>query len=228
MPPEPSPDELERELAARLAARDEDRARTGPVDPGEPTAGLPPEAAARLQSALEGLARLHDRWPGQSRPEDLPRPFGKFRIEGELGRGGHGIVFLAVDPTLDRRVALKIPRPELLDEPDWRRRFLREAHALARLDHPGIVAILELGEVDGVCYIASTYFDGPNLTAWLKDRETLLDPRGAARLACQIAEAVGHAHAHGVIHRDLKPRNILMRAVERSARARMIRAPGRG
>src|SRR5690349_13358999 len=130
MPPDEAPDPVEQELAARLAALDEQRARGGSVGPGDPTAGLPPEAAARLRGATEGLARLQARWPGTAEVGGAPRPFGKFAIERVLGRGGHGLVFLATDPTLERRVALKIPRPELLDEPDWRRRFLREAHAL--------------------------------------------------------------------------------------------------
>lgn len=214
MPPDPLPDDVERELAARLEAQDALHGPGGSADPGELTAGLPPEEAARLQAAIEGLSRLHARWPGASRPEDAPRAFGKFLIERELGRGGHGIVFLAVDPALKRRVALKIPRPELLDEPDWCRRFLREAHALARLDHPGIVAVLEVGEADGVCYIAASYCDGPDLASWLRGRRESLSPRTAARVACMIAEAVGHAHAQGVVHRDLKPRNILMQAAD--------------
>jgi eukaryotic-like serine/threonine-protein kinase len=219
MKPESAPESEDRELAARLAAFEEERARAGSADPREFASGLSPDAAARLTGALEGLARLQAEWSGIYRAEAnmFPCPFGKFLLEQELGRGGHGIVFLAFDPTLNRRVALKIPRPELLDEPDWRRRFLREAHALARLDHPGVVAVLEVGEVDAVCYIASTYCDGPNLTAWLKARKPPLEPRVAAWIAALIAEAVGHAHAQGVVHRDLKPRNILMQPVQRSA-----------
>ena len=92
-------------------------------------------------------------------------------LERELGRGGHGVVFLALDPTLGRRVALKIPRPECLDDPDLKRRFLKEARAVAMLDHPGIVPLLELGEVGPVCYMASTYCNGPDLGAWLKARQ---------------------------------------------------------
>jgi WD40 repeat protein/tRNA A-37 threonylcarbamoyl transferase component Bud32 len=216
MRPDEAPAPLEQELAARLAALDEERARAGgAVGAGDPTAGLPPEAAARLRGAIEGLTRLMIRWPWPA-GAGAPPQFGKFVIERELGRGGHGIVFLATDPALKRQVALKIPRPELLDEPDWRRRFLREAHAVARLDHPGIAAVLEVGEVDGVCYIASAYSKGPNLADWLRGPRTL-DPRAAARVAGLIAEAVGHAHAHGVVHRDLKPRNILMQPLERPA-----------
>src|ERR1017187_4236936 len=71
-------------------------------------------------------------------PRDWPQQFGKFVLERELGRGGHGVVFLALDPTLGRRVALKIPRPDCLDDPDLKRRFLKEARAVAMLDHPGI------------------------------------------------------------------------------------------
>ena len=159
---------------------------------------------------MECLGRLQERWPWHPRPGNGPHQFGKFLIEQELGRGGHGVVFRALDPTLGRRIALKIPRPEFLDDPDARHRFLREARAVALLDHPGIVPILELGEVGPVCYMASVYCAGPNLAAWLKSRKTLLDPRVAAQLTAEIAQAVGHAHARGVLHRDLKPQNILL------------------
>src|ERR1700721_2298229 len=118
---------------------------------GALAAGAAPSAPAgpewpRLREAI---------WP-RSAPDtaDLPRQFGRFSVVREVGRGGFGVVFLAVDPDLRRRVALKVPRPEVLVTESTRRRFLREAEAASRLDHPHIVPVYEVGQEGPVCYIA--------------------------------------------------------------------------
>ncbi|HEY7154536.1 MAG TPA: serine/threonine-protein kinase [Gemmataceae bacterium] len=135
---------------------------------------------------------------------------GRFRLLGELGRGGHGIVFLAYDPALRRQVALNVPRPEVPLTPELRQRFLREAHTAAGLDHPGLVPIYEAGEDGSVCYIASAYCPGRSLAAWLQEQAGSMEPRAAARLVATAAEAVHYMHSRGVLHRDLKPANILL------------------
>lgn len=136
--------------------------------------------------------------------------FGRFEILETLGQGGFGIVFLAWDPALRRKVALKVPRPEALVTPEARRRFLREAHAAAGLDHPNIVPVYETGTVGMVLYIATAYCQGPTLATWM-DRQTRPVPGDeAARLAATLTTAVQHAHDRGILHRDLKPSNILL------------------
>jgi hypothetical protein len=111
---------------------------------------------------------------------------------------------------LGRVVALKVPRPETLAHPDLRERFLREAQAAARLDHPNVVPVHEAGAVGPVCYIVSAYCPGPTLAAWLKGQTEPIEPRLAVALVAVLAGAVQHAHEHGIFHRDLKPANVLL------------------
>lgn len=140
----------------------------------------------------------------------LPERVGRFRIERELGRGGQGVVLLAVDEQLGRRVALKLPHPGALAADDLRRRFVREAEAAAGLSHPNIVAVHEV-VVDGpLVGLATEYCAGGTLAEWLAARTAPLSPRQAASLFVPLAEALEHAHQHGIFHRDLKPANVLL------------------
>jgi len=169
----------------------------------------PPELQQRLAGAQAVLQRLHaDRNTNTRQPSSIA--IGRFRVLRELGRGGYGIVYLAFDPVLKREVALKVPRPEVLVTPDLRRRFLREAQAAAGLEHPHIVPVYDAGEVGPICYIASAYCRGITLAAWLRNQPSLTEPRTAAALSADLAEAMQHAHERGVLHRDLKPGNILV------------------
>ncbi|QEH34380.1 Serine/threonine-protein kinase PrkC [Aquisphaera giovannonii] len=187
-----------------------------PRHPEEQTALQPPASLdeadlGRWARAAGCVDLLHRIWPDRGDGERSSRTFGKFEILRELGRGGHGVVFLARDTTLRREVALKVPRRELLEDGRLRERFLREARAAGMLDHPGIVPVHELGEVGPVCYIASPVSRGETLSAWLAGLEGRPpSPRWAAGLLLMLAEAVAHAHSRGVVHRDLKPRNILL------------------
>ena len=133
-----------------------------------------------------------------------------FTLEGEIGRGGMGVVYRARDERLKRGVAVKVLPPELAFREEIRIRFLREAETAARLSHPHIVPIHSVGEgPDGLVYFVMAYVDGESLAARLKRRERL-PPEEARRIMMETADALGAGHALGIIHRDVKPDNILL------------------
>jgi serine/threonine protein kinase/WD40 repeat protein len=139
---------------------------------------------------------------------------GRFELRRQLGKGGCGIVFLAFDPKLERDVALKIPRPEMLLSPEARRRLVREALAAAEFDHPNLVPVYETGEIGPICFIATAFCPGQTLGEWLDKQSFPVPVRQAARLIATIAEAVQHAHDRGVLHRDLKPNNVILQSTQ--------------
>src|SRR5204862_138747 len=133
-----------------------------------------------------------------------------YTLEGEIGRGGMGVVFNARDERLKRQVAVKVLPPELAFREEIRLRFVREAETAARLSHPHIVPIHSVGESpDGLVYFVMAYVDGESLGAKLK-RRGRLPPDEARRIMQETADALGAAHAFGIIHRDVKPDNILL------------------
>jgi hypothetical protein len=134
---------------------------------------------------------------------------GAYVIERELGRGGMGTVYLANDPALDRPVALKLLEPSLGRDERFVRRFLLESKASARLDHPAIVQVYAAGEEQGRLYIAMRYVPGGTLQQRLADHGAL-DPAAVLRLLGPIADALDAAHDGGLVHRDVKPGNILL------------------
>lgn len=134
---------------------------------------------------------------------------GRYRLERELGRGGMGIVYEALDTTLDRRVALKELPHHLTGRPDLARRFRQEARLLARLVHPNIVQVHDLFEDGGRPWIALELVDGGTLADAIERRGALAWPE-ALRVARMLAHALGFAHDQGVIHRDVKPLNVLL------------------
>jgi eukaryotic-like serine/threonine-protein kinase len=131
-----------------------------------------------------------------------------YRITGKLGVGGMGIVYDAEDQKLPRRVALKFLSDELAGNPDAIRRFRREAHTLARLNHPNICTIYEIEEHDGKPFIAMERLEGTNLKTHIA-RKTL-ETREVIDIAVQLAEALDAAHGAGIVHRDIKPGNIFV------------------
>lgn len=208
-----------------------------------------PELAPALRARFEALARAGLIGAGEA-ARDLPSSFGEFEIERALGAGGMGVVYLARQPSLDRRVALKLVRPEHLYFPGARQRFQREVAAVARLSHPGVVAIHTVGEASGIPYFAMEAVEGASLAEVLTELrrrppESLggrdlyaalracLERAGhrapaapearaevfagswtqaVTRLALDVAQALAHAHERGVLHRDVKPANVMLTA----------------
>ena len=134
---------------------------------------------------------------------------GGYRIERLIGRGGMSAVYLAEQIRLKRKVALKVLSPELAQDERFRERFIRESELAASLDHPNVLPIHEAGEQDGRLYIAMRYVDGMDLKTLL-DREGPLDPDRVVTIIGQVASALDAAHAEGLVHRDVKPGNILL------------------
>jgi hypothetical protein len=132
-----------------------------------------------------------------------------YQIEAVVGRGGMGVVYRAVDPRLGRRVALKLIAPGLAQDERFRERFLRESRLAASLDHSNVVPVYEAGEAGAHLYIAMRFVDGIDLKTLLT-REGPLDPERAVALVGQVADALDAAHARGLVHRDVKPVNILV------------------
>ncbi|MFJ4819684.1 serine/threonine-protein kinase [Streptomyces sp. NPDC088801] len=144
------------------------------------------------------------------RPSELiGQQIAGYRIEQEIGRGGMAVVYRARDLRLERTVALKLLAPELARNDTFRRRFTHESRAAAAIDHPHIVPVFEAGETDGVLYIAMRYVAGSDLRHVL-DRDGPMPPATAVRVAAQLASALDAAHDHGLVHRDVKPGNILV------------------
>jgi hypothetical protein len=135
--------------------------------------------------------------------------FGGYTIESVLARGGMGTIFLATHARLARKVALKVIAPELASDEDFRARFLRESQLAASLDHPNVVPIYDADEVDGVLFIAMRYVNGPSLQGQIRERRALPLSQ-TLRIAAQIGGALDAAHAAGLVHRDVKPANILL------------------
>ena len=142
------------------------------------------------------------------------KTLGHFQLLHCLGQGAFGAVWKARDTKLDRIVAIKIPRKENLTEADAEK-FLREARAAAQVRHPNIVSVHEVGREDGCIYIASDFIDGASLDEWVQAHP--LTVRESVELCATIAEALHHAHEAGVVHRDLKPQNILVTVARRAS-----------
>jgi serine/threonine protein kinase len=139
----------------------------------------------------------------------VDRVLSAYQVEELIGRGGMGEVYLARDPRLDRPVALKVLGADLAGDERFHERLLRESRLAAGLDHPNVVPIYEAGEAEGRLFIAMRYVDGVDLRTLLR-RQGALAPERALALAGQVAGALDAAHARGLVHRDVKPSNVLV------------------
>jgi predicted Ser/Thr protein kinase len=216
---------LDTQLVARITLRFCPRCRA-PLAPDAPE-GLCPAclmavgmASGAAIDAANGMAVTTP--PSGSQPpsagewENLAERFPQLELLELLGRGGMGAVYKARQKHLDRFVALKVIPPEAAKDPAFVERFNREARALARLNHPNIVAVYDFGQVGDVFYLVMEYVDGVNLRHALK--ASRLAPSEALAIVPQICDALQYAHDQGVVHRDIKPENVLL---DRSGRVKI-------
>ncbi|MBN1530145.1 MAG: protein kinase [Thermoleophilaceae bacterium] len=161
----------------------------------------PRPAAETEHGTSELVPRAAEMNPGEM--------LGGYRIESVAGRGGMGVVYRATHLHLERTVALKVLGLELVDSPGFRERFLREARTAASISHPGMVTVYDAGEAAGQLYIAMQFVDGTDLSALLH-AEGALEPGRVVGLLRQIAGALDVAHGMGVVHRDVKPANVMI------------------
>lgn len=193
---------------------------TPPLEPGNKKPGLP-TLPYRLESTENEVAPGHGAPPSSCTPDLLdsaadaalppPRRLGRYELLEEIGHGGMGRVFTAIDPKLERLVAVKTIRSGLLAEGHEIDRFRTEARAVAQLSHANIVPIYDVGEDDGQHYFTMEFISGGTLSAKIEHFANA-DPREAVRLLAKVARAVQHAHENQILHRDLKPANILLDA----------------
>ncbi|HRZ34763.1 MAG TPA: serine/threonine-protein kinase [Candidatus Paceibacterota bacterium] len=138
----------------------------------------------------------------------LGKTLGTYRIDGVLGRGGMGIAYRAQDLKLQRPVAVKLLPPELTADPERRKRFVHEARAAARVPHPAIAQVYDVGEQEGIIYIAMELVEGRTVADLVQSKD--LDLLGAMELAIEVAEGLAQAHEAGIVHRDVKPANVMV------------------
>lgn len=169
--------------------------------------GLNPSGAEELVSGTTAPRPTNERMILPSLAE-LQAYFPYLELLELIGQGGMGAVYKARQASLDRFVAVKILPPRLSHIPGFTQRFLREARALARLGHPNIIAVHDVGEANGLCYFVMEYVEGVNLRAALQSGR--IQPAETLSIVIQLCEALQYAHDSGVVHRDIKPENILL------------------
>lgn len=171
--------------------------------------GLCPQCLARAAFETQAGGAPQQQWTSALPISQIAGFFPQLEIIELLGHGGMGVVYKARQPQLDRFVALKILAPELSRDPAFAERFTREARALARLNHPNIVAVYESGKAGDFYYLVMEFVDGLNL-AQMQTAKKRLSPEEAFAIVPKICDALQYAHDEGVVHRDIKPANILV------------------
>jgi len=185
--------------------------QTGYDGPPPPRAQLPADQdmAKWLAAAPIGLAGPPGEPAVDAAPHAQSQCIGRYRIEKILGQGGFGLVYLAHDNQLQRLVAIKVPHRKLVERPEAADAYLTEARTVANLDHPHIVPVFDVGSTDDCpCYVVSKYIDGTDLATRLK--QSRMSQEEAVEMVAMVAEALHHAHKQGLVHRDIKPGNILL------------------
>ncbi len=191
-----------------LNAEPGDDGSTAALDsnPGETVTGQSTE-----EYENENNNKNNDREPVEIARDEggQPESIGRYQVLGILGNGSFGRVFQALDTELNRQVAIKMPHARRLVGPSDVEAYLNEARNVAKLDHPGIVPVFDVGRTDdGSCFVVSKLIRGTDLASWL--RATPPTPRQSASLVAALAEALDVSHKHGLVHRDVKPRNVLI------------------
>lgn len=168
-----------------------------------------PGASRSLRSGGEETGRAHDaETDDQPAVAGVPKKLGRFEIRDRLGAGAFGAVYRAYDPTLDREVALKVPHAGTLNTEKRKQRFLREAKSAAQLRHPNIVPVYEAGVDGNTYYIAAAYIEGHTLADAIEGKQ--LDFDRSVQIVRDLAGALDYAHGRGIVHRDVKPANIML------------------
>ena len=170
---------------------------------------LNPNLGARLVTVPPSPPAAPEVGPDEEAELAIGSTFAGHRIDAIAGRGGMGVVYRATDLTLDRPVALKLLVPSLARDPVFRARFERECRLAAALDHPHVVPIFHAGAERGALYLTMRYIEGTDLRSLLAEEERL-EPSRAVDIVAQVAAALTEAHRHGLVHRDVKPANVLI------------------
>src|SRR5262245_47475887 len=157
---------------------------------------------------VDHVPRVGESPPMKDAPAAVPRSFGRHEVCRVLGQGGFGTVYLGHDTQLNRPVAIKVLRGDSDMPREATDQFLAEARRVARLRHPGIVAVHDVGEQDGQVYVVWDFIEGTSLRDWIRKNRPLWQQ--SARIVAAIADALAHAHAQLTVHRDIKPANIIM------------------
>ncbi len=205
---EPVRSELREQLLAVAASyRQQQAAGDGPAGLPSPAKILRPQAQDRGGSPTnQGASTAEPPAAANTAPGEHPGHIGRYRVETVVGCGGFGRVYRCYDDVLKRAVAVKVPHPHLLDSPEL---YLQEARVLASLEHPAIVPVHDAGQTeDGLCYVVSKFVEGSDLAT--KIQQQIPPHREAAEIVAIIAEALHHSHSRLVVHRDVKPANILL------------------
>ena len=141
----------------------------------------------------------------------LPNQIGPYRVLGQIGKGGMGMVLEAVHTTIERRVAIKLLLPEYAKDSEVAERLFREALAVNRIEHPSLVQVSDYGKMpDGTVYLVMEFLRGQTLARWMGKNPGTVPVAMVVRVAAQVASALAAAHAKGIVHRDLKPDNLML------------------